>query len=324
MVDTPGFDDLAQSDIEVLQSIASCVADMYEGLTFPGLEVTLSGAIYIQSINDPRMTGTAKKNLHMFKLLIGEHNMEHCVLASSKWKLEDPITIERRESELVYSADYWGLLLQAGAHIARYQDSQRSALDIVQLATRGGIFLPQLTQEYVVEKRQLDDTAVGRAVDESIAKAREGHERALACWREEHRQALEHADIQAKAELETLSLQAETKLKILADETKQLRATRVAAQAHLDDLETEKSNSDYDENKSILRTDDSHRDKHRARQKRALRWFGRFAAMGSAVTMSVLTSGAMIPVGISLVGAVEGICQMDKDREAAKKYGHKP
>ena len=59
--------------------------------------------------------------------------------------------------------------------------------------------------------------------------------------------------------------------------------------------------------------------RHRARQKRALRWFGRFGAMGVAVTMTVLTSGAMAPVGLSLYAAIETVYQADENCEARLK-----
>ena len=191
LIDTPGFDDPAQADTDVLQSIASCLADMYEGLTFPDLKITLSGAIYIQSINEARMTGSMKKNLRMLNSLVGKDNMKNYVLVSSKWRSEDLGVAHRNESESINNADYWGLLLEAGAQIARYQGSRHSALEIIEMSKRAGAFIPQLTQEYVIEGKELYKTAAGRAIDEDAAKALEDHKKDLLRLREEHRQALE-------------------------------------------------------------------------------------------------------------------------------------
>ena len=320
LVDTPGFDDPAQTDTEILQSIASCLADMYEGLTFPDLKITLSGAIYIQSINEARMTRSMKKNLRMLDFLVGKHNMQNCVLVSSKWRLEDLGVAQRKESELIHNADYWGLLLEAGASIARYQDSSHSALEIVELSKRTGVFIPQLTQEYVIEERELYKTAAGRAIDEDIIKTRESHEKDLIRLRGEHRQALENSAAQSKAELKALILQKEAKLKTIDDETERLRASRNSTQNQMDQLEPLTLHSDSGDDRSVVQ---AKHDKRRARQKRALRWFGRAAAIGAAVTMSVLTGGTMTPVGMSLVGAVETVCQMDKDREAETRKANR-
>ena len=316
LIDTPGFDDPVQTDTKVLQSIASCLADLYEGLTFPNLEITLSGVVYLQSINEPRMSGSMKKNLRMLASLVGKYNMQHCVLVSSKWKLEELDSAQRKESELIHNADYWGSLREAGAQIARYKDSRHSALEIIQVSKRAGFFVPQLTQEYVIEGKELYETAAGQTIDEDTAKILRGHENDLIRLREEHRQALEDSDAKSRAELEALILQKESKLKTIADETGQLHATRNAVQTQLDRLESSNLHSDYGDNRSHIQADHN---KRRARQKRALRWFGRAAAMGAAVSMSVLSGGTLAPVGISLYGTVETICQMDKDRERAKK-----
>ena len=318
LIDTPGFDDPAHADTDVLQSIASCLADMYEGFTFPDLKITLSGAIYIQSINEARMTGSMKKNLRMLNSLVGNDNMKNCVLVSSKWGSQDLGIAQSRESELIQNADYWGLLLEAGAQIARYQDSRDSALELIELSKRAGAFIPQLTQEYVIEEKELYKTAAGRAIDEGIAKAREDHEKELLRLQQEHRQAFEDSNARSEAEIETLILQNEAKLRTMNNETERLRAIRNGAQIQMDRLEQLTLHSDHDDSRSVIQ---AHHDKRRARKKRATRWFGRAVALGAAVTMSVLTGGTMAPVGVSLIGVVEGVCQLDKDREAAKKQG---
>ena len=38
---------------------------MYEGLTFPDFKITISGAIYIESINEARMTVSLIKSLQI-------------------------------------------------------------------------------------------------------------------------------------------------------------------------------------------------------------------------------------------------------------------
>ncbi len=282
---------------------------MHEGLTFEGLEVTLSGIIYIHSICDDRMTGTMMKNLRMFQLLIGESNMEHCILVTSKWSIAGPVEAERRESDLV--GNYWGKVLAAGANIGRFEDSPSSALDIVKISHTAGDFTPQVTQEFAIQGLDLHRTMAGRVIDEDVAKAYEQRKEDLEKWRKEHMEALTLGDERSTAELELLSSRAESQLKNLRKETERLRRNRDLVQNQMDDAVSSLSGH--------MLSVDLVEARHRARQKRSLRWFARFAGMGAAVTMTVLTGGAMAPVGLSLYGAIEAVCQADKDREARMK-----
>lgn len=354
LIDTPGFDDPVRSDTSVLQQISTCLSDLHSGLLFPSSNVNLSGIIYIHPINEPRMTGSMMKNLRMLPLLIGDVNMSHCVLVTSKWGLsEDPQIAGEREAELISTSEYWGRLLAAGASISRYEDCQKSALEIMAAATRQGEFIPQLIKEYVIEGKELSRTAAGRAIDIDMAEARERNRQELETLRIEYEQALENEDAKAAEELKTITSRIETSLKAIDAETEQLRETRAEAQRRMDELEesaslaSERDDTEFDTASSIksddtymddgpkksssssIRTDDyptvpavlTSAERSRARQKRGLRWFSRFTAMGGAIAMSVLTGGAMAPVGFGLVGVVEAACQADKDREVQKRLG---
>ncbi|KAI4232031.1 MAG: hypothetical protein LQ349_005249 [Xanthoria aureola] len=354
LVDTPGFDDPSLSDISVLQSIASCLADISEGLLFPNLAAQISGIIFMQAINEPRMTGTMMRNLAILRLLVGEGNMEHCVLVTTKWGLEESDVAERREAELIQTKDYWGCFLAEGAGIERYGDSHESALVIMRAATRRGGFVPRLMQEYAVDGMKLSATAAGHAIDGDVARARERNEQELEKLRAEYKSAMDEDDAESTAALNAVRLRMEESMKVLDEETEQLRATRSEAQKQLDGFEEaaaraphadddvassthlgddgdevsiSNSTGSSDDGLAGLVTKNNGRqiarpriakDKKQGRRKRALRWFGRFTALGGAVAMSVLTSGAMAPVGLSLMGLVELACQEDKNREATR------
>ncbi|KAL9598455.1 MAG: hypothetical protein Q9219_004491 [cf. Caloplaca sp. 3 TL-2023] len=349
LIDTPGFDDPALSDVEILQSIASCLSDMHEGLIFADIQVKLSGIIYVHAIDEPRMTGSMMQNLKMFRLLVGEDCMDHCVLVTSKWGLESPDVACQREAELIQTAEFWGGLLADGATIERYWDDHYSALGIIEVAVRRGVFLPQLVREYTVQGKKLDQTAAGRAIDLDLAKARDRNEQELGKLKAEHEQARETNDTQATGELMMLSQKIDESLKALDAETEQLRTTRIETQKQLDKLDDElrtirtqsrqgradrmgsdtASVDNEDDTKTVSETSSADDlsiyktkvDRRRERKKRALRWFSRLTAFGGAVTMTVLTSGAMAPVGLSLYGVVEAACQADKDRETRRFRG---
>lgn len=309
LIDTPGFDDTHRSDSDILQAIASCLADLYEGLIFDGQEIHLSGIIFVHAINEPRMTGAMMTNLKMLHHIVGKNNWKNLTFVTSKWVKEDPNVAANRESELKSDPDFWKGALVAGAKISRFGDSQRSALDVLSRVTAGGTFVPQLTKEYAIDGIELCKTTAGRAIDEQLAKARDKHEVDLAALRQRLNSARQARDAQAASQLRTL----EAQLKVLDDELGQLRTTREEAQDREDELDSLISHPEKFKGPTHKEA------KHRARKKRALRWFGRFAAMGAALAMSVLTHGAMVPVGVSLVAAVETLCQQDKDRELQRK-----
>lgn len=79
--DTPGFDDSKRPDIDILTDLAFYLTRAYQ--TNPKL--LLSGAIYLHPINEPRLQGTAKKNLTMFKLLCGDESLHSVLLATTMW-----------------------------------------------------------------------------------------------------------------------------------------------------------------------------------------------------------------------------------------------
>ncbi|KAL9078164.1 MAG: hypothetical protein Q9157_002922 [Trypethelium eluteriae] len=314
LIDTPGFDDPARSDTDILQSIASCLADLHEGLIFDSEAVNLSGIVYIHSINDVRMTGSMLQNLRVFRHLVGKSNMEKCAMVTTKWSLENADTAGKREVELIEKETCWRNDLQNGATIRRFEDTRESALEAIRSVTATGVFTPQLVQEYIIEGRALQDTAAGRALDEDLASARKKHQAELATMRSEYNRAFAAKDADTAAQIRVLSERREAKLKEMDNDLEQLRATRDEAQKRIDELESLAAASIISIDPAELKSD-----RRRRRQKRAFRWFGRFAAFGGAVTMTILSHGVMAPVGLGLITGVEAIFQEQKNRDAAEK-----
>lgn len=106
LLDTPGFDDTNRSDTDVLKTISGDLARMYSK------DIKLSGIIYLHRITDVRFSGSAQKNLSVFKKLCGDDFYPNVVLATTIWEnLSNPglsTTVgDRRENELLETSEWW-------------------------------------------------------------------------------------------------------------------------------------------------------------------------------------------------------------------------
>lgn len=165
LMDMPGFDDTSRSDAEILRELSYSLAMLHR------MNVRLAGLVYLHRISDPRMSGSAIKNLRLFKALCGEQNYPHVVLATTMWtEIEEERAIgQQREEELRNT--YWADLVQRGSKVVQHNGARESALDIVRSLTRAerlrSVTLA-IQRELVVEGRTLDDTDVGRILSQEI------------------------------------------------------------------------------------------------------------------------------------------------------------
>lgn len=142
-MDTPGFDDPTISDANILKIIATSLVDAFND------QVDIQGALYVHPVTEVRMRGSGKKNLIMFKKLLGMKGMSHCRLVTSKWSLQPYSVSEAREQELCEGEEFWKPLLAAGAKTVRFGDSMTSAIEIIKPLIQGPAFEPLLIEEVV-------------------------------------------------------------------------------------------------------------------------------------------------------------------------------
>ena len=182
LVDTPGFDDTSRSDAEILKEISFFLVVLQER----GLH--LAGLVYMHRISDPRMSGSAIKNLRIFKSLCGEQNYRHVTLTSTMWSNDDDDddekAVQRRRLEELREL-FWSDMMRGGCSIRKHRGDAASALYIVrELVTRGissrhPIKLA-IQHELGVEGRTLDDTAAGKLLSQEILGDQERMVRELA------------------------------------------------------------------------------------------------------------------------------------------------
>lgn len=165
LIDTPGFDDTSRSDVSILNNIAFWLSHAYRAKPAR----LLSGLIYIHSITETRVVGTAAKNIRMMKTVCGIGGLSVLWLASSKWDCVDHITGMDHERLLTSDPAYWGELIKHGATTWRHYDTKDTALRLIDdIITRDQRFVLAIQREMVDENLDVDQTTAGRQLGERV------------------------------------------------------------------------------------------------------------------------------------------------------------
>ena len=140
LVDTPGFGE----DADILYDIGSWLETMYNSRDSHGHEgeTKLAGVVNLHDISLPRMQEEISKSLVVFQGLCGKDTLKHVVICTTKWS-----TIlgegegESRTEQL--KEKYWKKMIEGGSTIRKFEDSQKSAWDVIALIQGGsGTWIP--------------------------------------------------------------------------------------------------------------------------------------------------------------------------------------
>jgi GTPase SAR1 family protein len=212
LMDTPGFDDPAFSDAKILTSIATSLVAIFNA------QVDIQGALYIHPVTEVRLRGSGRKNLIMFRNMLGTRGMSNCRLVTTKWSLQSKEVSETREKELREKEGLWKPLVAAGAQTVRFGDSSQSAIEIIKPLIEGPAFEPLILEE-ITKGKTLPQTQAGQVVNDDVEEAYKTHQAEIANLKAEE----EKARIQKDAEYAEI-----------------LRAEREDHQAKMNQLEKDK------------------------------------------------------------------------------------
>lgn len=222
MIDTPGFDDTFRTDADVLQDVAEILEVTYN------CNMKLTGIIYLHRIIDPRMTHGGMRNLAMFRKLCGAEPMSNVILGTTFWsEVKLPIA-ELRENELRTSTDpdYWAEMIEEGARMVRYDNTQAGAKAIVlDMVSRGRINL-QIQTEMCDRGLSLADTQAGVALNNELAQLAKQHAEELAKVQKEMQAAIEAQDTKMHSALKRQSTKYEEKVNEMHAQQEVLKADR--------------------------------------------------------------------------------------------------
>lgn len=140
LVDTPGFDDTHRSDREIMVKIlewlrAQCMLPSSPVIKFAGI-------IYLHEISQAR-ANTNTELMNPMKLSRPEIS-RHVILVTTKWKeIKQTVGLERERN----LSNQWQLMKKAGAHMARFNESTQSALDIIDMLKVAPVGVERLEKE---------------------------------------------------------------------------------------------------------------------------------------------------------------------------------
>jgi hypothetical protein len=224
LVDTPGFDDTNRSDTDVLKDVSFFLSTVYTN------KVRLAGIIYLHRITDPRMGGSALKNLRMFQKLCGDRGLASVILATTMWATleasESGREIGLQREQQLRKPEFWGCMVDRGSEIIKHDGTKESARAIVtRLVERGTQVVLDIQVQLVDDKKTLDETAAGQYVQKELLEARKRFERDIAEYQESMEVALQEKDDAMFKALKKEKEDAEAKEKARLEDWKKLNIT---------------------------------------------------------------------------------------------------
>ncbi|KAB8234978.1 P-loop containing nucleoside triphosphate hydrolase protein [Aspergillus alliaceus] len=223
LLDTPGFDDTDRSDTEILKEISCFLAMIHEK------RWRLVGVVYLHRITDPRLGGSAMKNLHMFEKLCGTRSFAGVVLVTTMWEDLGPTEADqaighRRQTEL--ENEFWKTIIAEGGNVMEHDGSAESASTIVSsLVKRNEEVVLHIVHELVDERKTLDETDAGQYVQAELLKIKKKYDREIADLQESMEEAMEARDEATARAIKREKEAAKAKVAQKARESKGLKVS---------------------------------------------------------------------------------------------------
>lgn len=213
LVDTPGFDDSSGLDTEV---VAETLRWLRESI---GEGHLLNGIVYLHRIIDPRITGTARANMRLFRKLCGDDKLSHVVLGTTFWTCVEEDVGADRETQLLQDPQFWGPMAQQGSLAFRLDGSRVADMNIIsRLMASQASFVTQ-AQEEMLEGKGNDQTSAAILMNSGLTELETELKESLKEERE-RQQALLNSIEEARAERMRTRRETTVKLKAEAAEEK--------------------------------------------------------------------------------------------------------
>ena len=173
------------------------------------------------------MTGSAMKNLRMFRKLCGDDGLGSVVLATTFWSEAEERNGRRKErelqneQELMNDYSFWGGMIQRGSCVFRHYRDMETAMKIVDyLVSKRRPVVLDIQRQMVDHGLPLDQTSAGLEVGAELAKQRELFEKELDQIKKDMADAIALKDEEMQKDL------AEFKAEVKRDKKKEEESRR--------------------------------------------------------------------------------------------------
>ncbi|KAK6539328.1 hypothetical protein TWF694_009561 [Orbilia ellipsospora] len=223
LVDTPGFDDNLESNMDIMKKISTWLASSYQDNRL------LSGIVYLHPIKTPRMTGAAMRTLDMIRSMCGEKFYQNLALCTTFWDEIERSQGFLREKELMENPGFWREMVDRGANCHRLDGRKAACVEVLrtilnnqptplrmneEMASPGGIF------ENTAAARSAgaggsggDIQAMKRMYEDMLTRAREETDLLLKRQKEQHERDMQmekfRMEMAFKTQIETLKMEKE-------------------------------------------------------------------------------------------------------------------
>lgn len=164
ILDTPGFDDTARSDVEIVNEIIFGLTTIHQ------LKVKLVGVIYMQRITDTRMSGSARKSLEILDAICGERAMANVTFVTTMWNKLTPeeATLGAQRTEELRKL-FLPKFIQNGSQVRRHDGTSASAEVIMnEILSKNRPVLFDLQIEMVKGDLPLEQSSVGKILQHDL------------------------------------------------------------------------------------------------------------------------------------------------------------
>ena len=153
----------------------------------------------------------------MFRELCGDTTLNNVVLVTNMWG-EVPLDIgESREKEL--SSNFFKPVLDKGAQMARHQNTEQSAHDIIRMIMKNRPVVLQIQRELVDERKDIVNTAAGEVLNQELNEQIKRHQAELKAVQEQMTQALKEKDEETRQEVEEETRKLQEQMEKIKEES---------------------------------------------------------------------------------------------------------
>jgi hypothetical protein len=165
-----------------------------------GEGIFLNGLVYLHRIIDPRISGTARSNMRLFRELCGNDNLNNIVLGTTFWTAVDDTVGQKREKQLLADPKFWKPMADKGSRAFRLKGNRLEDLQILShIAQKHDKFLVQ-AQEEMRDGQQMHETSAGRAMNLGLDHIKREYEAKIAAERLKQQARIDEADRRRREE----------------------------------------------------------------------------------------------------------------------------